>query len=149
MEYTTSSGVIAMPAHYALVPQEEMVYLEGGAILDINITKEQVIQFGVNVLVNGLLFLGGTFFASGVSLVKNAYVGNTTTTGNNIMGDFFSSLSGGQWALLAVGGVLGGIYAANMAVYYYTTLIDPIVKAVQDAVANSNATTAQPALAAA
>lgn len=56
MEYTTSSGALAMPAHYALVPQEEMVYLDGGALF--NITQEQVIQFGVNVLVNGLMFLG-------------------------------------------------------------------------------------------
>ena len=57
MEYTTSSGALAMPAHYALVPQEEMVYLDGGALF--NITQEQVIQFGVNVLGNGLMFLGG------------------------------------------------------------------------------------------
>ena len=35
MEYTTSSGALAMPAHYALVPQEEMVYLDGGALFKI------------------------------------------------------------------------------------------------------------------
>ena len=65
MEYTTSSGALAMPAHYALVPQEEMVYLDGGALF--NITQEQVIQFGVNVLVNGLMFLGGAFFSAGAA----------------------------------------------------------------------------------
>ena len=78
MEYTTSSGALAMPAHYALVPQEEMVYLDGGALF--NITQEQVIQFGVT-------------------------------------------------------GLLGGLYGLSMASYYYMQLVDPLIKAFQDAFA--------------
>ena len=131
MEYATSSGVIAMPAHYALVPQEEMVYLDGGALF--SITQEQLIQFGVNVLVNGLMFIGGSFFTAGVSMVANAFVGTTTTTGNKLMKDFFSSLNGSQWAFLGVASLLGGIYGLSMASYYYTALIDPLIKAFQDA----------------
>ena len=89
MEYTTASGALAMPAHYALVPQEEMVYLDGGALF--NITTEQVIQFGVNVVVNGLMFLGGAFFSAGVAMVTNAFVGTTLKSGGKIMKDFFGS----------------------------------------------------------
>lgn len=149
MEYTTSSGMIAMPAHYALVPQEEMVYLEGGALFDfdINITKEQVVQFGINVLVNGLMFLGGTFFVSGVSMIKNAYVGNTVTTGNNLMKDFFSSLDGSQWAFMGVASVLAAAYGVNLATYYYTTLVDPLIKAIQETVDTISAAAAAPAAA--
>ena len=131
MEYTTSSGMIAMPAHYALVPQEEMVYLEGGALF--NITQEQVIQFGINVLVNGLMFIGGTFFTAGVSMVGNTFLGTTATSGGKIMKDFFSSLNRSQWGFLAIASVLGGLYGLTMAAYYYNSLIDPLVKAFQDA----------------
>src|SRR5699024_4939781 len=34
MEYTSAPGALAMPAHYVLVPQEEMVYLDGGALFN-------------------------------------------------------------------------------------------------------------------
>lgn len=129
MEYTIATGMIDMPAHYALVPQEEMVYLDGGALF--NITQEQIVQFGVNVLVNGLMFIGGSFFTAGVSMLTNAFVGTTPTTGGKIMKDFFSSLNGAQWGFLAVATVLGGLYGANMVAYYYNTLIDPLIKAVQ------------------
>ena len=125
MEYTTSSGALAMPAHYALVPQEEMVYLDGGALF--NITQEQVIQFGVNVLVNGLMFLGGAFFSAGV--------GTTIKSGGKIMKDFFSSLNGSQWVMLGITGLLGGFYGLSLASYYYMQLVDPLIKAFQDAFA--------------
>ena len=131
MEYTTASGALAMPAHYALVPQEEMVYLDGGALF--NITTEQVIQFGVNVVVNGLMFLGGAFFSAGVSMLTNAFVGTTLKSGGKIMKDFFSSLNGHQWVMLGVTGLLGGLYGLSMASYYYMQLVDPLVKAFQDA----------------
>lgn len=117
-----------MPAQYALIPQEELVYLDGGAI-----TQEQVIQFGVNVLVNGLMFLGGSFFAAGVTMVFNAYDGVTITSGNKVMGDFFSSLDGGQWIFLGVATMLAGVYAAVQASSYYNGLIKPIIDAVQQA----------------
>ena len=133
MEYTTSSGALAMPAHYALVPQEEMVYLDGGALF--NITQEQVIQFGVNVLVNGLMFLGGAFFSAGVGMVANAFVGTTIKSGGKIMKDFFSSLNSHQWVILGVTGLLGGLYGLSMASYYYMQLGDPLIKAFQDAFA--------------
>ncbi len=133
MEYTTASGALAMPAHYALVPQEEMVYLDGGALF--NITTEQVIQFGVNVVVNGLMFLGGAFFSAGVAMVTNAFVGTTLKSGGKIMKDFFSSLNGSQWAILGITGLLGGFYGLSLASYYYMQLVDPLIKAFQDAFA--------------
>ena len=71
MEYTVSAGAVCMPAHYALVPQEEMIYLDGG------ITQQDVIQFGVNVLVNGFMVLSGAFFSAGVGMLANAFVGTT------------------------------------------------------------------------
>ncbi len=132
MEYTTAAGMIAMPAHYALVPQEEMMYLDGGIF---NITQEQVIQFGVNVLVNGLMFLSGSFFTAGVSMLGNAFLGTTTTSGIKIMGDFFSSLNGAQWVILGLTGILGSFYGLTMLSYYYMALVDPLVKAFQEAFA--------------
>ena len=120
-----------MPAHYALVPQEEMVYLDGGALF--NITQEQVIQFGVNVLVNGLMFLGGAFFSAGVGMVANAFVGTTTAALD--CKDFFSSLNGSQWVVLGITGLLGGFYGLSLASYYYMQLVDPLIKAFQDAFA--------------
>ena len=147
MEYTTTSGTLAMPAHYALVPQEEMVYLDGGALF--NITQEQVIQFGVNVVVNGLMFLGGAFFSAGVAMVTNAFVGTTLKTGGRVMKDFFSSLNSAQWVMLGVTGLLGGLYGLSMASYYYMQLVDPLVKAFQDAFAAPAQTTEAGALPAA
>lgn len=141
MEYTTASGALAMPAHYALVPQEEMVYLDGGALF--NITTEQVIQFGVNVVVNGLMFLSGAFFSAGVAMVTNAFVGTTLKSGGKIMKDFFSSLNGSQWAILGVTGLLGGFYGLSLASYYYVQLIDPLVKAFQDAFGTPAAQTSE------
>ena len=133
MEYTTSSGVIAMPAHYALVPQEEMVYLDGGALF--NITQEQLIQFGVNVLVNGFMVLSGAFFSAGVGMLANAFVGTTLKSGVRIMKDFFSSLNGAQWGALAIVGVMGGFYGVSMLSYYYMALVDPLIKVFQEAYA--------------
>jgi len=49
------------------------------------------------------------------------------------MKDFFSSLNGSQWAILGVTGLLGGFYGLSLASYYYVQLIDPLVKAFQDA----------------
>ena len=132
MEYTTSSGALAMPAHYALVPQEEMVYLDGGALF--NITQEQVIQFGVNVWSTPDV-PGGAFFTAGVGMVANAFVGTTIKSGGKIMKDFFSSLNGSQWVVLGITGLLGGFYGLSLASYYYMQLVDPLIKAFQDAFA--------------
>lgn len=147
MEYITSSGTIAMPAHYALVPQEEMVYLEGGALFDIS--KEQILQFGVNVVVNGLTFIGGVCFSAGVSMLAYALIGTTTTSGRKLLNDFFSSLNPYQWVAFGVAATLGTAYGVAQAVYYYNALIDPLVKAFQQAYADAAAGTAQPAPAAA
>ena len=147
MEYTTSSGAIAMPAHYALVPQEEMVYLEGGTLFDF--TKEQVIQFGVNVLVNGLTLFGSAFFSAGVSTLAYALIGTTPTTGRKLLNDFFSSLNPAQWGAFGFAAALGTAYGVSRAVYYYNALIDPLVKAVQQAYADTMAAAADPVPAAA
>lgn len=130
MEYTTSAGVLAMPAQYALIPQEEMVYLEGGALF--GITTQDVVQFAANVLVNGLMFLGGSFFSAGATMLTYALVGTTTTSGGKLMKDFFSSLNGAQWVMLGVTSLLGGFYGLTMASYYYMALVDPLVKAIQE-----------------
>lgn len=147
MEYITSSGMIAMPAHYALVPQEEMVYLEGGALFDIS--KEQVLQFGVNVVVNGLTFLGSVCFSAGVTMLSYALIGTTSTTGRKLLNDFFSSLNPYQWVAFGAAATLGTAYGLVQAAYYYNALIDPLVKAVQEAYADTMAGATDPALAAA
>lgn len=146
MEYTTATGMMDMPAHYALISEEEMVYLDGGAFP--SISQEQLIQFGVNVLVNGLMFISGSFFTAGVAMLSNAFVGTTITTGGKIMKDFFSSLNAKQWGFLAVAGIMGGFYGLSMAAYYYTSLIDPLIKAFQESFLTTPAE-AQPAAAAA
>lgn len=147
MEYITSSGAIALPAHCALIPQEEMVYLEGGALF--NITQEQIIQFGVNVVVNGLNILGGTFFSAGVSMLAYALIGTTPTSGRKLLNDFFSSLNPSQWVAFGFATALGAAYGVGRAVYYYNTLIDPLVKAVQNAYEQTMASAAEPVTAAA
>ena len=129
MEYTVSAGAVCMPAHYALVPQEEMIYLDGG------ITQQDVIQFGVNVLVNGFMVLSGAFFSAGVGMLANAFVGTTLKSGVRIMKDFFSSLNGAQWGALAIVGVMGGFYGVSMLSYYYMALVDPLIKVFQEAYA--------------
>ena len=145
MEYTASAGVLAMPAHYALVPQEEMVYLEGGAIF--GITQEDVVQFAANVLVNGLMFLGGSFFSAGATMLAYALIGPTPTSGGKLMKDFFSSLNGAQWVMLGVTGLLGGFYGLTMASYYYMALVDPLVKAIQETFAPAPQPAVMPAAA--
>ena len=145
MEYTASAGVLAMPAHYALVPQEEMVYLEGGAIF--GITQEDVVQFAANVLVNGLMFLGGSFFSAGATMLVYARIGPTPTSGGKLMKDFFSSLNGAQWVMLGVTGLLGGFYGLTMASYYYMALVDPLVKAIQETFAPAPQPAVMPAAA--
>ena len=124
MEYTVSAGAVCMPAHYALVPQEEMIYLDGG-----------ITQFGVNVLVNGFMVLSGAFFSAGVGMLANAFVGTTLKSGVRIMKDFFSSLNGAQWGALAIVGVMGGFYGVSMLSYYYMALVDPLIKVFQEAYA--------------
>ena len=110
-----------------------------GRVVDTN----NVPLIGVNVVVNGLMFLGGAFFSAGVAMVTNAFVGTTLKSGGKIMKDFFSSLNGSQWAILGVTGLLGGFYGLSLASYYYVQLIDPLVKAFQDAFSTPAAQTSE------
>ena len=70
MEYTNLNSV-RLPACYVAISEEEMTYIEGGALTD-NITPEQVMQFGLNVVVNTLRLLGRAAVSSAYEGIKNA-----------------------------------------------------------------------------
>ena len=62
---------LQLPAGYSVLSAEEMTYTEGGA-LSINITPEQVMTFGMNVVVNLVGVMGRYAFQSAVSGMQNA-----------------------------------------------------------------------------
>lgn len=93
----TYSTSIAMPAQCVLIPQEEMVYLEGGAWM--SITKQDAINFGINFAHNAVLMIGSISLSAGTQALTNAI----KTTG---------SLSGG---LTSIWGTVSGFNGWQVA----------------------------------
>lgn len=56
MELTYQSPML-MPAAYAVIPEDEMTYIEGGAAVAMPAT-EQVVGFALNVVINSIRMLG-------------------------------------------------------------------------------------------
>ena len=72
-----------------------------------------------------------------------------SATGRKLLNDFFSSLNPTQWVAFGFAAALGTAYGVGQAVYYYNALIDPLVKAFQEAFADAAASTTTPVPAAA
>ena len=79
MEFTCQDSM-RLPAVYAVLSEDEMVYIEGGA-LALNITPEQVAQFSTNVVVNLIRLLGQGAISYATSSIQNAHNDGLSTMG--------------------------------------------------------------------
>ena len=81
MEYTCQNPM-RFPAAYAVVAEEEMVYIEGGAFtfnvgkyqVTVNIDQQQVLTFCTNVVVNYIRLLGQAAFTNAVFLEESGHL---------------------------------------------------------------------------
>lgn len=116
----TRSNLIAMPACYAVVTEEEMVYLDGGAF---SITKEDVINFGINFVNNLALVVGGISFSMGMEYATSKI---KLLGFSGAMSNIFSTIRGfNGWQIAALVG------CTACAAYYVTYQVMQIVSLVQ------------------
>ena len=93
---------LQLPAGYSVLSAEEMTYTEGGAF-SINITPEQVLTFGMNVVVNLAVVTGRYAFQSAVSGMQNAL--NDGLSVGDAVGHYWGKLS--TWSKVASIGLAG------------------------------------------
>lgn len=121
-------STMLLPASYAVLSEEEMTYIDGGAF-SINITPQQVANIALNVFVNGLLVLGRGAFEQASALVQGGLDDGLTLDG--IAVHFWSKLNGWSKAATIGLGVLGGVY-----VYGQVSSIVKSVKNLYDSIVN-------------
>ena len=80
MELTYQNQML-MPASYAVLSEEEMTYIEGGAFA-INITTADVLNFALNFTVNTIKVLGQGAFNSAWSGMKEMHDDGLTISGS-------------------------------------------------------------------
>ena len=112
MEHTYQDTML-MPAAYAVLSEEEMTYVDGGAF-SIQITPEQAAAFAINLAVNVTLILGQGAFQYAVSGIRNGVADGLGIVGT--LDHFWGKLS--PWSKVAtVGlGLAGGLYVYNQVV---------------------------------
>ena len=130
---------IMMPASYNVLSCEEMTYTEGGA-LSINITPEQVMNFGVTVTINLLGMMGRYAFQSAVSGMQNAM--NDGLSVGDAVGHYWGKLN--TWSKVASIGLagLGGYYAYCQARSIYLSVKNLVIafkNTINEYQANKNA----------
>ena len=110
---------LQLPAGYSVLSAEEMTYTEGGA-LSINITPEQVMTFGMNVVVNLAGVMGRYAFQSAVSGMQNAL--NDGLSVGDAVGHYWGKLN--PWSKVISIGLagLGGYYGYLQARSIYLSL---------------------------
>ena len=110
---------LQLPAGYSVLSAEEMTYTEGGAF-SINITPEQVMTFGMNVVVNLAVVMGRYAFQSAVSGMQNAL--NDGLGVGDAVGHYWGKLN--TWSKVATVGLagLGGYYAYCQARSIYLSV---------------------------
>ena len=110
---------LQLPAGYSVLSAEEMTYTEGGA-LSINITREQVMTFGMNVVVNLAGVMGRYAFQSAVSGMQNAL--NDGLSVGDAVGHYWGKLN--PWSKVISIGLagLGGYYGYLQARSIYLSL---------------------------
>lgn len=97
----TYSNNIVMPAQCVLIPQEEMVYLEGGAWM--SITKQDVINFGINLAHNAAMVIGSMSLSAGTKALTNAI--KTAGSFSGGMAGIWGTISGfNGWQVAAMVG---------------------------------------------
>ena len=130
---------LQLPAGYAVLSAEEMTYTEGGA-LSINITPEQVMNFGVTVTINLLGMMGRYAFQSAVSGMQNAM--NDGLSVGDAVGHYWGKLN--TWSKVASIGLagLGGYYAYCQARSIYLSVKNLVIafkNTINEYQANKNA----------
>lgn len=79
MEFT-QQGLMQLPASYAVLSEDEMIYIEGGA-LEFNISQQDIANFAANVGINLILMFGRTAFANTVAGIQDMRNDGLTTMG--------------------------------------------------------------------
>ncbi len=142
MEHTYQSTLL-MPASYAVLAEDEMTYIEGGAFT-LNITTEQVASFAANVVINALGMMGSAFVTYGYSTIKEGML-NGLTVGQTIDHTWSRMNTWSRIAMVGLAG-LGGYYVYGQVVGVVRS-VKNLVDAVKESWEESKAQTATPAVA--
>ena len=126
----TRSNLIAMPACYAVVTEEEMVYLEGGAF---SITKEDVIRFGVTFTHNLAMVVGSLSLTMGVDAVTKSISNMGFSLGMQSIFNTIAGFNGWQMAAL-VGCTACAAYYVTLQVMQIVALVKAIGQSIQETV---------------
>lgn len=137
MEYQNQAN-LHLPCAYAVLSEEEMTYIEGGAF-SINITQEQVATFAANLIFNTLYVLGRGTVDYVSTTIQNGRANGLSYVG--IIDHQLNKMS--PWSKVAATGLLclGGYYVYTQVVGIVRNVAE-IVKAIQNAYNQSQ----QPAL---
>lgn len=123
-----SQSAMVFPAAYAILSEEEMTYVEGGAF-SIDISPEKVAQFAVNFTVNLTLVFGQLMVESALNGFQ---VG--TEHGLSVFGviEHFWNRQNTASKILAVGAsAIAGVYIYSQVLYFYRT-IKSLIDIIQD-----------------
>lgn len=141
MEFTDLKPM-QLPASYAVLSEDEMVYIEGGAF-ELNITKEQVVDFATNVVINSIRMLGQASIAYAFAGIQDMRADGLSTWGA------VEHYWGRQ---TPVGKTMTFVAAGFAGVYVYfsvATFINTVLSIYQDARNSYNETTTNAAASAA
>ena len=124
MELTYQNQML-MPASYAVLSEEEMTYIEGGAFA-INITTADVLNFALNFTVNTIKVLGQGAFNSAWSGMKEMHDDGLTISGS------IKHYWGRQTPAGKVGTVVVGSFAGFYVYVQMMQAINTVVAVYQD-----------------
>lgn len=141
MEFTDLKPM-QLPASYAVLSEDEMVYIEGGAF-ELNITKEQVINFSTNVVVNSIRLLGQA--AVGAAIAGMISMHNDGLTVEGSLRHYWDGQSNLGKAMTFVAAGFAGVYAYLSVARFFNT----VLSIYQDARNSYNETTTNAATSAA
>lgn len=139
MEYQNQAN-LHLPCAYAVLSEEEMTYIEGGAF-SINITQEQVAVLATNLVINTILVLG----QGALNYVSTTFQ-NGSANGLSFFGTIDHQLGKmNTWSKIAAAGMLavGGYYAYTQVVGMVRNVVE-IVKALQNVYNQSQQPTVEP-----
>ena len=126
MDHTYQSTML-MPASYAVLTEEEMTYLDGGADYSFNVGKytvtfhpEVLVTYAMNVVVNGVYMLSQGSFQYFINTFKEGLSDGLSLTG--VVKHNWNRMN--NWSRAATVGmsVLGGYYVYVQAVGIYKSL---------------------------
>ena len=127
MDHTYQSTML-LPASYAVLSEEEMTYIDGGAF-SINVTPQQVAGIAMNIAVNALMMLGRGAYEQAATLIQTGLDDGLTLDG--IAVHFWNRMNGWSKAATIGLGALGGVY-----VYSQVVSIVKSVKNLYDSIVN-------------